>query len=742
MGTEKKESILHKGLERLCLDNGWSYGVFWRFDQRNSLLLTMEDAYYEEQMGVFVDNMLLRVHMLGNGAVGQAAFNKRHRWMFSDAHFGGQIPLGSLENQDLFQDNSDIHCQFSSGIETIAVISVEPHGVAQFGSINKIPETMEFVDQARRLFQEIENGDTFVLPENMPSSSNSGNCGPNGLFASLISSGDPVVGNPRHMHTASSRDYMEKPSTSTDLPRLSPFNSSHRMTNSSNLGNQLHMVSTSTPLKLSNKSNTWLQEPLAQSTCFAPSGAPSPCISTWSSGQSTVTSIEQQLPSQSRLLGDCIAALKNPFPVDNFSPQILSSPEQRNSTVAVEVSSVSSSLNEADVFGNIPFNHPSNTVQSFATNTFTSGAIENDLFESLGVDIDFIQAEGFLDDILMPGGSGGVLDFGADTSECISEQRVNTAVGPQETLFSKLGLNQFLDGIACSSNSIASTSFEDELSSGSKRKTRSCSLGGGNMMATVSKSETGSWVGDSYSITYGSKHRRPEESVKVGRKKARPGSRPKPKDRQQIQDRIAELRKLIPNGLKMSIDTLLAQTIKHMLFLQSVTNHAENLKQAEERKVNEPVLRENSCSSGYNVMWATEVGALTMVDPVDVKDLRIPGQKLIQMLCEEKGFFLEIVDIIQGFGLTILKGVMEVRKDKIWACFIVEAEAKRHVTKQQIYLSLHQLLYQKASSDQITVTDQLANVLNGGTTMFNNYHQPPAALPTSFAGLEDARILD
>lgn len=47
---------------------------------------------------------------------------------------------------------------------------------------------------------------------------------------------------------------------------------------------------------------------------------------------------------------------------------------------------------------------------------------------------------------------------------------------------------------------------------------------------------------------------------------------------------------------------------------------------------------------------------------------------LLQMLCEEKGFFLEIVDIIQGFGLTILKGVMEVRKDKIWACFIVEAE--------------------------------------------------------------------
>lgn len=35
---------------------------------------------------------------------------------------------------------------------------------------------------------------------------------------------------------------------------------------------------------------------------------------------------------------------------------------------------------------------------------------------------------------------------------------------------------------------------------------------------------------------------------------------------------------------------------------------------------------------------------------------------------------MEIVDIIRGFGLTILKGVMEVRETKIWARFTVEAE--------------------------------------------------------------------
>lgn len=44
----------------------------------------------------------------------------------------------------------------------------------------------------------------------------------------------------------------------------------------------------------------------------------------------------------------------------------------------------------------------------------------------------------------------------------------------------------------------------------------------------------------------------------------------------------------------------------------------------------------------------------------------------LQMLCEERGFFLEIADFVKGLGLTILKGVMEARKSKVWARFVVE----------------------------------------------------------------------
>lgn len=95
-------------------------------------------------------------------------------------------------------------------------------------------------------------------------------------------------------------------------------------------------------------------------------------------------------------------------------------------------------------------------------------------------------------------------------------------------------------------------------------------------------------------------------------------TRQRPKDRQLIQDRIKELRQLVPNGSKVgvlrtdvrqfkfcllffffpflvslslsngkqcSIDGLLDKTVKHMLFLQRVTDQAEKLKQLSQQEV-------------------------------------------------------------------------------------------------------------------------------------------------------------
>ncbi|XP_066357635.1 transcription factor LHW-like [Miscanthus floridulus] len=183
-----------------------------------------------------------------------------------------------------------------------------------------------------------------------------------------------------------------------------------------------------------------------------------------------------------------------------------------------------------------------------------------------------------------------------------------------------------------------------------------------------------------------------DTSSKASRKRSRPGENPKPrpKDRQLIQDRIKELRELVPNSAKCSIDALLEKTIKHMLFLQSVTKHADNLKDSSESKI---LGGENGPLKDYfegGATWAFDVGSQSMTCPIIVEDLERPRQMLVEMLCEDRGIFLEIADFIKGLGLTILRGVMEARKNKIWARFAVEAN--RDVTRMEIFLSLMRLL--------------------------------------------------
>ncbi|KAL6906114.1 hypothetical protein ACP4OV_003715 [Aristida adscensionis] len=198
-----------------------------------------------------------------------------------------------------------------------------------------------------------------------------------------------------------------------------------------------------------------------------------------------------------------------------------------------------------------------------------------------------------------------------------------------------------------------------------------------------------------------------DTSSKASRKRSRAGENPKPrpKDRQLIQDRIKELRELVPNGAKCSIDALLEKTIKHMMFLQSVTKHADNLKDSKESKIlgteNAPI---KDCFEG-GATWAFDVGSQSMTCPIIVEDLDRPRQMLVEMLCEDRGIFLEIADFIKGLGLTILRGVMEARRNKIWARFTVEPviashgkvlvvfmQANRDVTRMEIFLSLMRLL--------------------------------------------------
>lgn len=144
--------------------------------------------------------------------------------------------------------------------------------------------------------------------------------------------------------------------------------------------------------------------------------------------------------------------------------------------------------------------------------------------------------------------------------ECKSEfKNIVTPNSTKKGLFAELGIEELLNG---------GSSFEDQISTTKKRGTDSCGSTNPasnfnktnhlvhNKKEMFSKSVVGSWMDQSQSFN-GVKvvPQKPEESTKISRKRARPGesTRPRPKDRQQIQDRIKELRGIIPSGGKVNV---------------------------------------------------------------------------------------------------------------------------------------------------------------------------------------------
>nr|CAB3451634.1 unnamed protein product [Digitaria exilis] len=58
--------------------------------------------------------------------------------------------------------------------------------------------------------------------------------------------------------------------------------------------------------------------------------------------------------------------------------------------------------------------------------------------------------------------------------------------------------------------------------------------------------------------------------------------------------------------------------------------------------------------------------------PLRVKEFDQPGHLLIEMLCEDYEVFLEMAHVLKGLEVSILKGVLEPRSDKLWARFVIE----------------------------------------------------------------------
>ncbi|CAL9237400.1 unnamed protein product [Arabidopsis halleri] len=249
---------------------------------------------------------------------------------------------------------------------------------------------------------------------------------------------------------------------------------------------------------------------------------------------------------------------------------------------------------------------------------------------------------------------------------------------PPKGLFSEL-ISSSLSNNTCSS-SLTNVQDYSGVNQSKRRKLETSSAHSSSLFPQEETVTGGSlWIDDERSRVGGNWKKPHEEGVKKKRAKAGESRRPRPKDRQMIQDRIKELRGMIPNGAKCSIDTLLDLTIKHMVFMQSLAKYADRLKEPYEPKL----VKEKERT------WALEVGEEGVVCPIMVEELNRKGEMQIEMVCEEREEFLEIGEVVRGLGLKIVKGVMERRKGQIWAQFIVEA--KPQVTRIQVLYSLVEL---------------------------------------------------
>ncbi|TYI69169.1 hypothetical protein E1A91_D08G135500v1 [Gossypium mustelinum] len=814
MGEAAMGSALKQTLKNLCCSNGWCYGVFWRFDPRNSMLLTMEDAYYEQKMGPLVDKMLLKFHILGEGIIGQAAFTGKHQWIFSDSNGKGSDSAG---NEKIFQDESELQVQFSSGIKTIAVISVGRRGVVQFGSTKKILERLELLAETEKLFYDMGSchGLTPLEIET---------CNLDGWFTSFILGQNPT--------TEQGGCSVEPTGWSCSLQSLiEPSCSVHDYSMNSVQQNLSHLTSQIQTISIE------AQPISAGKICRVNSlAANTPCTSEGSiltslpgekgewdpsivfpkkdteqnlQGHSTFTSfystgelvdselhnldsfgktkqeqhsfgtnaglldsvISQQRSIEEFNLGDFITDLSSSFTMDDFSQWFSPLPQHHihgagattttDPSCSVGVTSVPSVPIGGDAVINIPVGQIVNSSKSSIADAFTSNVEKstmvhdngNDLFSGTGMDFRLRKAGELSENIDMP--------LLHSANKVVASGMSSSMAGKRKGLFSELGLEELLGGVS-NSSSVAKSSVEDEIFTTRRRKIEnsssnfhlgqleglSCSGGGMNLAQhshtwdksndTIFskefhlKSQVGLWIDDSYGVKAGNAI--VTTAKKPTRKRAKPGesSRPRPKDRQLIQDRIKELRGIIPHsGKQLSIDHLLERTIKYLLFLQGVTKYADEIKQADEPKLigqgNRKLLKHNTMSGGAT--WAFEVGAQSI--PIVVKDLNPPGQMLVEMLCEDRGFFLEIAEVIRGFPLNILKGVMELQEDKIWARFIVEAD--KQIERTGIIWSLLPLLQQKDNSG-IDCATQPSGDMDGGISLLNNHQQQPFLLrPVSVA---------
>lgn len=710
---------LRQLLQSLCCDSPWDYAVFWRLQQhQNQMLLTWEDGSFDisrirepkedamdsfycnwsneglfacqsddetqnlavSPIGVIVAEMSSIYYVMGKGIVGEVFHSESPSWIFADS-----IMAGGCDFNLTSECPDELLHQFVAGIKTILLVPLVPFGVLQLGSMDKVVEDAGLVTCVKNNFE------AHQLP---------GDFTPFSLDRKLLVQ-PPEVGDYTGMKSFSELSGIAFNTMDEDLKVLERVdlqmpNPDQMMSMAQNLYGLYHSdMSRVTDYGIGSKIN--VHSPDTAETFMYPM---------FESGSEMTRNF---------LRSSCI---------DEEMRAFFSGHEMGHDDMTVHEITESYS-NEGTMEWLIEKEESDNTIHKSESQLLRFPS-DCELHKALGsalrdhVDLNLLQpassGENSASDsvrkcdmvhCIQPYWNSGeqstkekkaghlleaIVGNGSSMSDDSSSQRSHSTTTSLKASSGRLGSPQTEQGVLAGDDHVPWSCVTSVYTEDSR------------MHATTSPSSLDCMINaliehqlqrDDNNNVHLSKGSKPCSANK--RRGRHSGNhKPRPRDRQLIQDRIKELRELVPQGSKCSIDGLLVRAIKHMQFLRRVTDQAGKIEQhLLEKGSDQKSLKAHAIkSSGQNgTSWALEVGCDQQTCPIIVKDLEYPGNMLIEMVCNDHGRFLEIADVICRLELTILKGVMERRSDdSTWAHFIVEASGNFH--RLDIFWPLMQLLQQ------------------------------------------------
>ncbi|XP_015891480.3 transcription factor bHLH155 isoform X2 [Ziziphus jujuba] len=743
MGTE-----LQQILRSLCLNTEWKYAVFWKLKHRARMVLTWEDAYYDnceqydppenkcfnkkleklhdglyshDPLGLAVAKMSYHVYSLGEGIVGQVAVTGRHRWIFAEKH--AMSASSSLEYSDGW------HTQFSVGIRTIAVVAVVPLGVVQLGSLNKVVEDIKLVTHIRDVFSALQDSYVGHIPIQIQSNMDSSLCLPDIPSKSLASENVPAsLHNSDKTLNRDSGDvwlsvfpYLGKDYDSSYIIPLPGNNQKKVVDMVNNCGGP------GLPTFEDEESDKSLQSRTNSINLEHHKVVGVNLLDYWKCGGQTSGCKDAgggSVDNANPMLHDSVMGgvdLSDVLPAERVGVDFSYFPSNPHSSVCNKVrlgnidhyqngllhASKPSDVNFQKDLKNLEFQTESGYMDTSSTSLKFPAGYE--LHEALGpaflkrskyFDLETEKTEGITPDMPEQMSSSQMTSDSCPehlleavvASVCQSGSDVKSEKSFCKSVQSLLTTEKYPEPSSRTTLTMDSSNYSIDQPSirGDDRQRFLSSPGVCGVMSPKGFSST-------CPSACSEQLDRSSGPAKNNKKRSRPGEncRPRPRDRQLIQDRIKELRELIPNGAKCSIDSLLERTIKHMLFMQSITKHADKLNKSADTKLcnKETGMLGTSCERGSS--WAVEVGGNLKVCSIMVENLNKNGQMVVEMMCEECSHFLEIAEAIRSLGLTILKGVTEARGDNTLICFVVEGQNNRSIHRMDILWSLVQILQPK-----------------------------------------------